>query len=263
MTYLRPHSSKLGRNKTVTILVISLFATVIAFIQFFAPQVFPALFSGMASPFWRTEFVVGSGALKSSEQLLSENESLRRQIADMNVNLAFVKAVEQENGELKTLMGRASSTPKILSAVLIRPPYSDYDIFVIDIGAEYNLGTTSKVYAGGSMPIGRISEISDSTSKVMLFSSPGLKYDVLIGRNHLAATAFGRGGGQFEAELPRGANVSEGDFVIAPALNTMPLGVVTTVKSDPAEPFETVIFAPPINIYGLRWVLVDSITKRK
>jgi hypothetical protein len=51
--------------------------------------------------------------------------------------------------------------------------------------------------------------------------------------------------------------VSEGDMVMSPTLNDKAFGVVTGVLSDPTQPFETVLFAPPVNVYQLRWVLVD------
>jgi len=91
----------------------------------------------------------------------------------------------------------------------------------------------------------------------MLFSSPGEKYQVMIGSSHAPISAVGRGGGQYQAQISRDAHVSEGDIVNSPGLNDAPFGIVTAVLSDPAQPFQTVLFAPPVNVYQLRWVLVD------
>ncbi|MEA2715339.1 MAG: rod shape-determining protein MreC [Candidatus Parcubacteria bacterium] len=232
----------------------------VAIIHFLRPHLFPALFTSVARPFWRTELAIKLGSLTSPEGLLQENELLKRQLSDEALRLATVRAVEMENAELKALLGRASTTPYVLSAVLKRPPVSPYDELVIDAGADHNFNLNDNVYAPGNVLIGRISEVLGQTSKVALFSSPGEKYEVLIGTSHAPATALGRGGGQYEADLPRDVKVSKGDFVIAPSRGDKPFGTVISVATDPAEPFEKILFAPPVNEYELRWVLVDNST---
>ena len=119
------------------------------------------------------------------------------------------------------------------------------------------LAAGDKVYASESVLIGSISEVLGSTSRVKLYSSPGESYQVLVGSSSVVATALGRGGGQYSAELPRVVVVSEGDFVIAPSLFDKPFGIVSGVISDPAQPFITVLFAPPVNVFQERWVLVQ------
>ena len=226
------------------------------------PQLLSSLLNSIARPFWRIEYSIKAGTLNSVESLTSSNEELKRQLEEANIRLESVRDIEIENQELKSLMGRASTTQKILAAVLAKPPYLAYDTIVIDAGYGYGFSTSSKVYAASNIAIGRVVDISNTTSKVLLYSSPGQRYDVFIGSNRLPAVAYGRGGGQYYIQLPRGVNIVEGDTVIAPFLNNRILGTVTSIKSDPAEPFETIFFAPPINIYSLRWVLVDSQNKR-
>jgi cell shape-determining protein MreC len=159
------------------------------------------------------------------------------------------------------LMGRASTTPYILAAVLKHPPRAAYDELIIDAGLDAGFSVGNNVYAVGDLLIGRVFQVLGQTSKVRLFSSPGGTYPVMIGPDHAPATAIGRGGGQYAAELPRDIKVSEGDFVVVPSLNAKPFGVVTSISADPAEPFETILFAPPVNVYSLRWVLVDPEVK--
>lgn len=299
MTYLQVHKRPYQKMKQTIIWVIGVVVVLVIILQLFTPHFFPSLFTAMARPFWRTEFSIESGALKSSETLLSENEALNRQLADAQVRLDTIHAVELENNELKTLLGRdpgiildivsnvssiststsiiaqlissrsASSKnyPKsaqknqdirILAAVLKHPPLSPYDELIIDIGHDYNLSTSSQVYASGDILIGHVVDVLNTTAKVKLFSSSNEKYEVLIGPNHTPATAIGRGGGQYEAQVSRETSVKEGDFVLNPSLNDKPFGIVSAVLQDPTQPFETVLFAPPVNIYQLRWVLVKN-----
>ncbi len=213
-------------------------------------------------PFWRAEVSISEGSLRSPSSLLMENEALKRQIGQAALDQKTVQAVLDENAELKALLGRASTTPFVLAAVLRRPSPGLFDELVIDAGADQGFEAGDKVYAPGQVLIGSVTRALDSSSIVTLFSSPDQKYEVMIGPHHIPASAIGKGGGQYSASLPRNAGVSEGDFVIAPSLNDKPFGVVASISTDPAEPFETVLFAPPVNVYELRWVLVDPRNNR-
>ena len=266
MTYLRPHNSGPAARRVRAIgILVGVVAILLIFVQWLAPQALPGLFTSMARPFWRMEFAVGSGSLDSPEALMSQNEDLKRQLTDAQAQLASASALESENQELKGLLGRASSTPYVLAAVLSRPPLARYDSLIIDIGDDRGVAVNDNVFAPGNVLIGKVSQVLGETSKVTLYSSPNQRYEVLIGPSHAPATATGRGGGQYQADMPRGASVAEGDVVSSPSLNDRAFGIVTAVLSDPAQAFETVLFAPPVNVYQLRWVLVDvaSTTKIK
>lgn len=256
MTYLPVHSRHPGRRIIIGAIVGAV--VLLAILDFFVPYFLPAVAMSFARPFWRMEFSVLSGSLHSPDALLRENESLKRQVTEMQANAASVDAVMAENVELKALLGRASTTQLTLAAVLSRPPRLAYDELIIDVGTDQHIAVGDKVLAPGTILIGRVLDVYSQTARVRLFSSPGSSYDVQVGPSHIPATAHGRGGGQYEAALPRDAKVQEGDFVNSPSLNEKAFGIVRTVESDPTQPFETVLFAPPVNIYSLRWVLVDT-----
>jgi hypothetical protein len=94
------------------------------------------------------------------------------------------------------------------------------------------------------------------TNEVLLFTSPGQEFDVLIGKSRSPAKVSSRGGGQFEAELPRGSTISEGDWVTFGTLGDKPLGVVSAVLVDDVDALMTAIIVPPVSIYNIRWVYV-------
>jgi cell shape-determining protein MreC len=257
---------------------------VIIAVQLLVPHFLPSIFTTIARPFWRMEFSVGSGSLDSPQALLAENESLKTQLAALNVQQQSVQAVVNDNSELLALLGRAdpniqsatststaSSTPisylkpipgRILAAVLVRPPQAAYDELLIDIGADHGISYGAKVYAPGNILIGSTTDILGQTSKVKLFSSPGEIYSVLIGSGRIPATAVGRGGGQYQAEVPQASKINQGDTVSDSSISDAPFGIVTAVLANPADPFETVLFAQSVNIYQLRWVLVATSTKK-
>jgi cell shape-determining protein MreC len=155
-------------------------------------------------------------------------------------------------------MGRATTTDYVLAAVLQKPPLAAYDELVLDVGSDAALTTGNMVYASGNIPIGKVTEVLAHSSKVLLFSSPEQKFDVLVGSSNIPATAIGKGGGQYEVELPRGAQVSEGDNISIPSLKTNLYGIVSAIISNPSQPFEKILFSAPVNIYQLKWVYVEK-----
>lgn len=276
MIYLQPQSRPRQRIVRIITGVIVIALIVCAVVIIVAPHLFASLFMTIARPFWRVEFSISSGSLMSPEQLLAENERLRLELDEVTTQADMSGFIAEENAELKKLLGRdpqatssATSTKSIrplhtssslngsiLAAVLTRPPSIFYDGLIIDLGHDHGVSTTSLVYAPGNILIGRVVDVLDTVSRVKLFSSPDEKYDVLIGPKRVPAVAIGRGGGHYEAQVSREAGIREGDFVASPGFADGSFGVVATVASDPTQPFQTVLFAPAVNIYELRWVRV-------
>lgn len=255
---------------------------VIVLLQTIFPHFLPSIFQSMAMPFWRVQFAMSTGLMKSQAELLNENESLRREIEENAILMSNIKSVEDENKELKSLLGRdvnysvaiisttssstnslagirnKNTTKRILTAVLVKPPFIPYDEYIIDGGLDLGFHVGDLVYVSPNIPIGSIKDVFANSSKVILNSSPQEKYQVSIGPSNISAVAIGNGGGQYSIQLPRKTLVVEGDYVRSPSLNDLPLGTVKTIISDPTEAFETVIVAPSFNPYSVRWVLVDT-----
>jgi len=262
MTYLRQHRREEDKIARILIGTAVFIVLIVSLIQYLAPHIFPALFTAIARPFWREEFAVTSGALRSPSELLAENESLKRQLSFMRTSYASssVALIESENKDLLSMFGRASTTPKqyLLGAVLAHPAFLSYDELVIDVGEDDGVASTSLVYSGDRVLIGHVVELLSHSAKIILYSSPHESYGVSIGPNRVPATAVGLGGGQYKASVPHGSLVEVGDFVSDSALYDRPFGVVVSVMTDPSNPFDAVSFAPPVNIYQLRFVLVDT-----
>jgi len=240
----------------VLIIITSAVVIIIA-ARFLAPSVFAGFFTAIARPFWRVEFSLSSGQLQSAESLLGANEDLQRKLDEADVRLQSVSAIVAENEQLKSLMGRASTTDCILAAVLQKPPYAPYDELVLDAGTNMGFAVGNMVYAANKVPIGKVTQVLSDSSKVLLFSSPGQTFNVLVGNSNTPATAIGKGGGQYSAELPRSVSIARGDTVSIPSLKSNLYGVVNAIIADPSQPFQTILFSAPVNIYQLRWVLVE------
>lgn len=260
MTYLRPHNYARVRRNRFTAVALIVVAIGVATVQLFLPHIFPALFSAIAKPFWRERFMIEGGGLRDPVSLAAENDELKRKLSDVEAAYASstVGMLEADYRDLLAIYGRASTTDErfVLGAVLHRPSFLQYDQLIIDVGSRDGISSTSMVFSPERVPIGRVSLVLQDTSMVALFTLRGSPYNVLIGNKRIPATAFGRGGGQYRAEVPHGSEVKIGDFVSDSSLYARPFGVVVSVVTDPSDPFDTVMFAPPVNLYNLRYVLV-------
>lgn len=260
MTYLLPRNTAASRRARLAAISAGAAIVIVALVLWAAPSFFPGLFMAVARPFWRAEFSIQSGALESPSQLLSENESLKRQLSGLELSIAStsIEATLQENSELKAILGRASTTPVVLAAVLSRPPFMPYDELIIDRGSNDGIASNTLVYSPEMVLVGRVSAAYPQTSAVTLFTSSGQKYNVLLGPSHVPAVAVGRGGGQYQAQVPHGSAVQDGDIASDASLNGRAFGIVVSVTTDASDPFDQVLFAPPVNVYQLRWVLLDK-----
>ena len=89
-----------------------------------------------------------------------------------------------------------------------------------------------------------------------MYSSYGEKTLVLIGQNNVEKEAIGIGSGNFKVEMPREADVKEGDTIVIPSISPNIFGVVEKVQFKATDSFQNVLFKSPINILELKWVEV-------
>ena len=284
-----------GSRYKKPIKIVATIVVVLIFVRLVVPGAFDSFFAFVFSPLWRMENAASADDFFATHAaLVAENTRLTDELAALAPVQSSVALLEQENADLKALLGRTPSQSNdsdqfVLAAVLKMPPLSAYDSLIIDIGSNKNIQNGDRVFALASpsiaivassstassstqsvassssatttevlIPIGTVSEISGGSSKVELFSSPGMKYSVEIGPKHIPAEAVAQGGGMFSAQLAQGTDINVGDPVTIPDIETLPFGTVGAIVNDPAQPYMVVLFNEPVNIYELRWVLVGN-----
>ncbi len=242
--------SRRSRNRfPLPLKIVSIIAIAFVTLHFIAPQALSSFFTMIVRPFWNIEQTIRHGDTPMDE--------FRVAVKTAEENFAKNDAVQKENDDLKFLLGRTKVSHLVVSTILKKPPFSAYDSFILDIGNDKGAQKGNKVFALGNIPVGEIAEVNGNTSKVRLYSSSGEKFDVLIGKNNISAVAIGKGGGYFEASLPRDTGIVKGDAVMIPALSDAFVGTVEDIIAEPSNPFSKILFHQPVNIYELRWVLVD------
>jgi cell shape-determining protein MreC len=236
-------SDRYERKKVPILKGITFVFVCFVLIQMITPTLLPGFFHRIVSPLW---------GVKTDTQ--------GQLIAEMQAKIDSYKLIEQEHATLLAELGQKPPAEVLFGHVLVLPPQSLYDTIVIDIGSAHGVVSGKKVFAGNQILLGEIVEVQAKTSKARLFSSPNQKYEVVIGvaSSSVRATATGRGGGMYEALVPRESKVEVGNAVTVPEISTMEYGKVVQVLTDPARAFDSVLFQSPIPMQSLRHVYVEK-----
>jgi cell shape-determining protein MreC len=196
-------------------------------------------------------------AFKSS--LSKENENLKEQLEQNKATMANYDSILAENDQLKETLGRKNENTKlVVAAILSKPNQSPYDTLVIDVGSKNEVRVGAKVFAEGNMAIGKVAEVYYNSSKVVLYSNPGEKTEMVISGKNSFLESVGRGGGNFEIIMPKDFTLSVGTEVDLPGLTPYPVAKVESILSDPRDSFVRALLSSPANIQTLKFVEVEK-----
>lgn len=197
------------------------------------------------------------GQFAPGASLASENMRLRAALASSSIAVMDRNLLYAENQDLKARLGRTVASSTVIAAVVLRPPAVPYDTLMLDVGRNRGVRAGDFVSAEGSVFIGKVSEVYDTASRVVLFSAPGQNYQALL-RGSMPVSVAGQGGGSLAGELPIGVEVRTGDQVILPSIRTEYAARVTGVLHHEGESFQTIFLSLPVNMLSLRFVHVHS-----
>jgi cell shape-determining protein MreC len=265
------------------IFLLALFVVIFFGLDLFFPRLFSSIFTSISRPFWRIEFAREIGLFRDVDTLAMEKEDLQLRLDDILYRSEKLNQIESENVLLKSILKRSVSTSSpsfdanlisidseattsdiysykskyVLGAVLMRPPASFYDELIIDLGLKDGISINDLVYAPGNILIGKVVEVLDETSKVLLITSPDQKYEAIVGQEKAIISLYGVGGSGMVAEVPQGLSVEVGDIVSIPSIDNKVVGFIKSKEEDPALPFKKLFISSGANIYNLAFVLVD------
>ena len=194
--------------------------------------------------------------LLSKRALISKNNALQDRINGYDAELTTVQQLQSENNALKAELGRTPAPIGIVANVLTLPNRSFYDTFIIDAGSAEGIKQNMVVYAFGSVALGTVTSITAHTATVQLYSAPGRQMTGTAVGNDVAVTLIGRGGGEYEAHLPRGVPFDVGSMVALQSNSVETLAKIEKVITDPRDPFQRLLAKAPVNLQALKWVIV-------
>lgn len=261
MSYLQDR--KLKRKEFSRIVFFAIFFIVLFY---FRTNIFYGL-SYISNAIFRPILILGNNisdklknisvSLVSKNSLYLENENLKLQLSEMGNRIINYNVILDENTKFKEILGRLNEKiPMILAAILAKPNQSAYDTLIIDVGAKQGLQIRDMVFALGNVPIGRIAEVYNNSSKVILFSNSGEKTQAVISGRNIFIEIIGRGGGNFEVIMPRDIMLQKGDQAVLPRIIPYVVGTVETIIFDPRDSFQKALLVSPVNIQELKFVEV-------
>ena len=203
-------------------------------------------------------------SLDTRASLLEDNQRLRIEQLLLSSRLQKYEVLEMENRRLRKLL---ESSFKLSERVLIAE-LLDVDLQPFSHTVLINKGQREGVYDGQPIVdadgiMGQIVHVGPFSSTVLLITDLSHAIPVQINRNGLRGIAVGTGryhSLQLEY-LSNNADIRKGDLIISSGLGShfpagYPVGVVTDIKLDPAEPFAKVLIAPSAKLEQSREVLL-------
>jgi cell shape-determining protein MreC len=150
-----------------------------------------------------------------------------------------------------------TGTTLITAKVISKPPFAPFDTFILDQGSLSGIKIGDDVFIGKNILIGTISEVQDSFSHVTLFSSGTESRQINILRTGQTVSFNGRGGGNFNASLPKDLDVVVGDYLVDTSSKQHIIAQVYYIDTSSGGSFKEVFARIPINILEASWVSVS------
>lgn len=249
-----------NKSKNRKIVLALVFVVIIGVFNYFHINPFSRIAVAVSTPVWLSENTISqrittfTELLKSKRTLLEENESLKQTIESEKHLVLSNKLLEEENQTLRHLLGRNDEEEVLLASVLSRPYATPYDTIVVDVGTEDGVHVGDSVLAYGDFAVGYVSKVFPNTAQITFYSSPGERTRVFIGEERIVGDAEGRGAGNFVAQLPRDAEITEGDIVVTAYGDPQVFATVEAISRNETDAFQLVRFVNPINIFSIGYV---------
>lgn len=253
------NQKKQKKSRTYLVMIASIFVLIIMLMVVVLPRLLGRVSRGPLG--------LGSTVLDSAQQgiayaipkslLLKENASLKQSLAEQQAEHAELMTLRADYAALQEQVHYYEPGTSFRSArVIAKPSQSLLNSMILDQGSEEGIRVGHVVVAQKNLGIGKVVQVTPHTSTVELFAGPEFNGDVNLARQSLTVPAHGKGGGNFELEIPREIEVTDGDVLTFPDRPHIVIGVIKSVQFDPRDPFQTVLARAPINVQTLRFVQV-------
>jgi len=196
-------------------------------------------------------------------QVRQDNEQLRGQINELQNKLTAYQEAFLENQRLRRLLDFKNTlgVKGIASQVVVHDPSGWFQTVVIDKGSREGIKTDMAVVNEEGV-VGRIAEVSDHYSRVILITDPESAVDALVQRNRTRGIMTGKDEKSCLLRYVRGnLDVRTGDLVITSGKDGifpkgLRLGIVREVVKDPVDLFQTIALQPIVNLNYVEELLV-------
>jgi rod shape-determining protein MreC len=192
-----------------------------------------------------------------------EAEDLNKEVGFLKNKINILNEVSLENSRLKSALSlkQKSQLKYIAARVIARPADNWSSGLIIDKGAYSGIkkGMGVVTYLGLA---GRVVEVTNSTSKIMLISDPSLGVSAAVQRSREEGLVCGTLGSNLIMKyLPEGADIKNQDIIVTSGLNDFyPKGILIGTVVDVGSEFSGLsryaLIKPVVNLSNIEEVLI-------
>lgn len=254
------------RNK----LFISFFIAVLILLFFanvFQSQVKPFFYS-ISNPFQKFFWQIGNNcsnflsAIVWVNHLKEENNDFYYRNQELLYKIAVLEQSEKENEQLKKALDIELDKEFNLEFIQLIGKDISQDFILIDKGAKDGMAKDMPVISSQKVLLGKISEVYDNYSKVMLISHKDCSFDAKIEGKDISGIIRGKGGLEIFLDLiPQNADISENDTVVSSNLAgffpaNLIIGKVSKAKRNDVDAFQQADISPAFDIKNINYFFV-------
>ncbi len=212
----------------------------------------------------RTMFNDFYSLFSTRDQLMSSNQSLKREVMTLKSDLTLLDQYREENQRLRKLLGSefVRDEKKVVTEVMAvdTSPYRHQ--VVID------KGRTDGVYEGQPVInekgiVGQVTFVAAHNSRVLLLIDPNNAIPVQNIRNDIRVIASGNGqSDEIQLEhIPTSTDIDVGDMLVTSGLGGVypegyPVAYITDVDKDTRREFASIKAKPVVDFDRLRYLLL-------
>ena len=192
-----------------------------------------------------------------------ENEELKTRLDALERTVTDYREAYVENLRLRRLLDFKTTiqAEAVAAQVVVHDMTGWFQTMVIDKGFRDNVGPDMPVVNDEGV-VGRILDVSDRYSRVLLITDPGSAVDAIIQRNRVRGILAGKDSSGCLLKYVRGnLDVQMGDLIITSGKDGifpkgLRLGVVQGTFKDPVDLFQKIEIKPLVRLSALEEVLV-------
>lgn len=209
--------------------------------------------------------VSGLSDFRNLQERTAELENINRSLLAENLRL---QEIERENQRLRELLSFSETRPgielrggQIIARVIGRDSNNFLNFIMVDLGSTHGIEVGMPVMNNEGL-VGRVSEVTGSSSKVLLITDPLSAVNAILQSSRLTGVVNGVvGGDPVMGFIPQGTLVGVGEVVLSSGLGGnfpkgIPIGQVVNVRQRDFEVFQEAVVRPIVDFGRLEFVLI-------
>jgi rod shape-determining protein MreC len=192
-----------------------------------------------------------------------ENEALKQEVSELEKKITSYQEAYVENLRLRRLLDFKSSIKieTLAAQVTMHDLTGWFQTLLVDKGFRDGVGPDMPVVNDEGV-IGRVLDVSDRHSRVLLITDPGSSVDAIIQRNRVRGILTGKDANGCVLRYVRGnVDVQVGDLIITSGKDGvfpkgLRLGLIQGIFKDPVDLFQKIEVRPLVRLAALEEVML-------